>query len=127
MKITPRKYAQALALMLDSAEKTIIGNFLEVLRRRNRLKWLPKIMKAFEEEWLKRRGFSRIEIQYPPKFESSVQGLEHSLRQKFGDKLKIQTSAENDIIGGLRVKVDDTLIDASVETGLKRLAARLIK
>lgn len=125
MKISPRKYAQALALMLDTAEKTIIGNFIEVLRQRKQTKMLPKILRAFEEEWLKQRGIKKIDILYPKSFESSLLELEERLTDIVGEKLKIKALPSNDLIGGFKIKIDDTLIDASVEGNLAALAKRL--
>ncbi|MEK7523885.1 MAG: ATP synthase F1 subunit delta [Patescibacteria group bacterium] len=127
MKITPRKYAKALAIMLDSAEKTIISNFLSVLRQRHQMKLLPKIMEAFEEEWMKHRGITQVDVTYPENFESSMQDLDARLREKLGDKISVQAVPSDGMIGGFKVRIDDTLIDASVEGMLKMLEARLKK
>lgn len=125
MKITPRKYAQALALMLDTAEKTIIGNFIEVLRQRKQTKMLPKILRAFEEEWLKQRGIKKVDILYPKSFESSLPELEERLADIVGEKLKIRALPSSNLIGGFKIKIDDTLFNASVEGNLAALAKRL--
>lgn len=125
MKISSRKYARALALMLDAADRVIIGNFLAVLRKRRQMKLLPKILAAFEEEWLAQRGYARVEVQYPKKFEASLADLEKKLKEKLGDKLSLRAIPREDLIGGYRVRIGDTLIDASVENSLQLLAHKI--
>lgn len=125
MKITPRKYAQALALMLGSAEKAIIMNFLQVLKQRRQIKMLPKIMKMFDYEWRKQRGITDVEVAYPPQFPSSLENVHRALTEVFGDKLHITTKPTEKLIGGFQVKIGDTLIDASVAGRLEKLAKRI--
>lgn len=125
MKITARKYAQALALLLDTPDKTIIGNFFALLRQRKQSKMLPKILRAFEEEWYKQRGITLVTVHYPPKFESSLLELEEKLKEKLGAKICLKKFPVEDLIGGFTLKVDDTLIDASIAGGLRELTHRL--
>lgn len=127
MKITARKYAQALALMLDSAEKTIIENFLALLRQRKQTRLLPKILKSFETEWLKRRGYTKVQVAYPKQFASSLPELEAALKAKLGDNIHMESKPAEDLIGGYQVRVDDILIDASIQGRLKALERRLGK
>ena len=125
MKITPRKYARALAMMLDSVETTIIKNFLEVLQSRNQMKLLPKILPAFDEEWRKIRGIVKVEVQYPEKFEESLHELEKAIKERFGDKVIMTAKPSSELIGGFRMKLDDNVIDASVQGMLAALEHKL--
>lgn len=128
MKITPKKYAQALAMMMDAnADRTVIANFLKLLKQRRQLKLLPKIVSAFQQEWLKRKGITRIDIVYPEKFEESLREFEQQLHRMLGDKLHISASPSESLIGGMQCRIEDTLIDASIASNLKALAARLQK
>lgn len=125
MKITAQKYAQALALMLDSAEKTIIENFLALLRQRKQTRLLPKILKNFENEWRRQRGYTKVQVSYPKKFESELPELEAALRAKLGDKIHLDAISDENLIGGYQVRVDDTLIDASIQGRLKALEKKI--
>lgn len=125
MRISPKKYAQALAIMLDTAERAIIANFLAVLRSRRQLKYLPRIMRAFDGEWLKHRGIKKVEILYPDRFPDSLAGLEKNLKERLGDKLKISAVPASNLIGGFKVRIGDTLMDASVASQLKALERKI--
>jgi F-type H+-transporting ATPase subunit delta len=127
MKITPRKYAQALAQTLEEKEdpKAIIRNLLAFLRRRKQFRLLPKILQAFEEEWSRRRGIVRMRVTYPARFAQSLQELKEYFEKALGKTIEITDKPSETILGGFRVQIDDTLIDASLETRLNALKHRL--
>lgn len=127
MKITPRKYAQALAQTLEEAKdaKEIIRNLLTLLRRRKQFRLLPKILQAFEEEWSARRGIVKMRVTYPERFEDSLSELEKHLKEKLGKHIEMHSISSKTLIGGFRLHVDDILIDASLESRLRALSRRL--
>lgn len=125
MKITTRKYAQALAQMVDGENKAIIKNFLDMLRRRKQTKLLNKIMKQFEKEWYKLHDIVQLEVSYPKKFESSLAEFEKNMETKFHGKVKITAIPSDELTGGLKMKIDDTLIDGTLEGRLRTLAKNL--
>lgn len=128
MKITARKYAQALVEILEEKKdpQVVIKNLLLVLRKRKQFRLLPKIIRAFEEQWLERRGIVKIEVTYPRKFPDSPKELENILSQKLGKTIDMNAIPSDSIIGGFRLLAADTLIDASVSGRLKALSRRLI-
>lgn len=127
MKITPKKYGQLLASMLETADdvKKVAPKFLAMLRRRKQYKLLPKILKAFEREWLKLRGMAEVKITYPKKFESSLDELKKRLQEKLGGKLSFKSYPADELIGGVKIMMDDNLIDASVSGRLRALQNKL--
>lgn len=127
MKITPAKYAQALAQTLegDSDPREIIKNLLILLQRKKQFRLLPKILAAFEQEWAKRRGVVKMDVTYPEKFEVSLAELEKNLAAKLGKPIDMRAKPSKTLLGGFRVRVEDTLIDASLESRLKALERRL--
>lgn len=128
MKITPRKYAQALADMMEKSSDKVaaIRNFLAFLRRKKQFRLLPKVMLAFEKEWNAREGIVKLSVTYPEKFEQSVAELGRKIGASLGKKVAIQSKPSQKLIGGFTVQMDDTLIDASVQGRLKSLEQKLI-
>lgn len=128
MKIPPKKYAKAFALALEKTKdpKTLVRNLLELLRRRKQMRLLPKILDAFEEEWNREHGVMKLRVAYPEKYKDSVRELENALSKKLGKKLQVETKSSGTLIGGFRLRLEDMLIDASIETRLKTLASRMV-
>lgn len=129
MKFSPRKYAKALVEALDSKEadeKGVIKNFLLVLQKRRNLKLLPKIQSAFEEEWNKKHGIVHMEVTYPSKFPEALKQLEESLAKALGKKVSLKEKPSSNIIGGYLIRVNDMLIDGSLDGQLNQLRHKLI-
>lgn len=127
MKISPRKYAQALAQTLEAAkdQKIIIANFLTLLQRKKQFRLLPKILHAFEQEWNRRRGIVKMSINYPAKFEASLAGFVQGLEQALQKKIHVIARPSSSLIGGFRIRTADMLIDASIEGRLAELSHKL--
>lgn len=137
MKITPRKYAQALAQAFEEIKDPqdpqvvtqYIASLLALLRRRKQFRLLSKIVEAFEHEWNRRRGIVKLKVTYPAQFKNSITELEEKLRSigmRGLASLCISGQRSSTLIGGVRIEIEDTLIDGSLETRLKTLAKKLI-
>lgn len=125
MKLTAKKYAQALAQLLaekDVTPKTVAKHFIDTLRRRKQTKLLPSILKHVQTEWCKANGITQIEVEYAPKFKDSLEAFENALKDK---NVLVHATPREDLIGGYRIKIDDLLIDASLKGRLNTLAHQL--
>ena len=129
MKISSKKYAQALMAAFENADdpKPAIKNLLNLLRRKKQLKLLSKILQAFEELWNQTHGIVKMEVSCPKKFESSLQVLEKSLAEKTGKKIIFKQKIDDSLIGGFAIRVGDTLIDASLKARLNVLQSGLLR
>lgn len=123
MKISPTKYGLALADMLEKAEKPeeIIRHFLHLLRRRKMMKFLSKILRVFEQEWRRRKSIVSLEVFAPKKFEPSSLRVSEAIGKKFGKTTITKFHADESLLGGLKIRYDDVLVDASLKNRLKKL------
>lgn len=127
MKVSPKKYAHALAEALtpikdqEQQVQQYIKNFLALLQKNRQLKQLPKIFEAFEREWAARNGTLKIKVWYPSAFKDSLVQLENNLSTSLAKKINLQAIPADSLIGGFRLMHDDTLIDASVSGQLEAL------
>ena len=129
MKITPRQYAIALLESLDgkkTSEK--IGNFLLILKRRNDLKLLNKILVEFEKEWLKVNNQVKGAITSATKLsEKTKDHVESIIKKVFkAEKVELEIKEDASLIGGLVLRIDDSLIDGSVKSKLAKLERELL-
>lgn len=127
MKITPSKFAKALADILEKAPnpKEAIKNFFAVLQRKKAMKLLQKILTSFEKEWADRRNIKRLFIRTPKKFEKDTENFIQEFEKKSGTKIEAKIIADDSLIGGMVIHTDDTLIDASMKHQLKQLKSSL--
>jgi F-type H+-transporting ATPase subunit delta len=101
-------------------------NLIKVLVEYGRLSILPVITHAFEE--LKALDEGTLEAQIIAAAKPSaaeVKDLVTRLEAKFGKKIEASVSVDPEIIGGIKIIVGDTVIDASVKGQLQNLAYTL--
>lgn len=124
MKITSSQYAQAL---FDAVSETapkdhdkVLDNFVRILAQNGDLGKYDEIDAEYRKLKLESQGVKEAEVTVAKDSEINS-GLIHQLNEIIGKKVEIKKQVDESIIGGVVVRVDDTLIDASVRTQLNNL------
>ena len=87
---------------------------------------LPAITSAFEELKAQDEGVLDAQIIAAAKIsDKEVKDLVKRLETKFGKKITASVTVDPEIIGGIKIVVGDTVIDASVKGQLQNLAYAL--
>ena len=98
-------------------------NFVGVLAGNRRLGRLPEIIRAFFTIAAAQRGESTAEVTSAhPLGEDQVEALRQKLEAREGRNVKIKTSVDADLLGGLVVTIGSKRIDSSIRTRLNSLA-----
>jgi F-type H+-transporting ATPase subunit delta len=101
-------------------------NLIKVLVEYGRLSVLPAISEAFEALKAQDEGTLEANIIAASKPSAAeVKDLVKRLEAKFGKKVEATVSIDPEIIGGIKIIVGDTVIDASVKNQLQNLAYSL--
>ncbi len=101
-------------------------NLIKVLVEYGRLSILPAITAAFEELKAQDEGILEAQIIAATKLSAAeTKDLVKRLEAKFGKKIEATVSVDAEIIGGIKIIVGDTVIDASVKNQLQNLAYTL--
>jgi F-type H+-transporting ATPase subunit delta len=101
-------------------------NLIKLLVEYDRLAILPEIAAIFEELKAQDEGTLDAEITAATKLdEAQVKTLVSQLQARFGKKIEASVKVDPEIIGGIKIVVGDTVIDASVRGRLQELAYTL--
>ncbi len=101
-------------------------NLIKVLVEYGRLSILPAITSAFEELKAQDEGVLEAQIIAATKLSAAeTKDLVKRLEERFGKKVEATVSVDAEIIGGIKIIVGDTVIDASVKNQLQNLAYTL--
>lgn len=128
MKITPKQYAQALyELVIDKSPKEAnleLGKFVSLLAKQGKLSLTNKIIEQFMKIWDKEHSEIEAEIITARKLDKSIakELIEDLVAKK--TKVKNITAKEyvnKDILGGVIIKYEDKVIDASLRSKLQEL------
>lgn len=101
-------------------------NLIKVLIEYGRMSVLPAISSAFEELKAQDEGVLDAQIIAAAKLSAAqTKDLVKRLEAKFGKKVEATVTVDAEIIGGIKIIVGDTVIDASVKGQLQNLAYTL--
>jgi F-type H+-transporting ATPase subunit delta len=101
-------------------------NLVKLLVEYGRLSVLPAISEAFESlKALDEGTLDAVIIAAVKPSAAEVKDLVNRLEAKFGKKIEASVSVDPEIIGGIKIIVGDTVIDASVKGQLQNLAYSL--
>lgn len=104
----------------------LFANFLRVLARHDRLEMLPSIRSVVETELERRSGQRRVRVTSAVELSSAAaESIRSSLRTALQCEPILETRVDSALIGGLVIRVGDTVYDGSLKTQVKQLRARL--
>jgi len=105
-----------------------LENFLRLLQSNNRLSILPEIFILFDKLVEDEENTARAVIQSAFAMnDQDKQQFEELLSKKFGRKILAEVKVDPELIGGVKILINDTVIDASVKGSLEKMAAQIIK
>jgi F-type H+-transporting ATPase subunit delta len=101
-------------------------SFLRVLIEGDRISVLPEIQAKFESLKDAADGIAKATIETAFAFQGNeLAELTSALEKRFGRKIEATITVTPELIGGARVTVGDTVIDATVQEQLRAMAAQL--
>jgi F-type H+-transporting ATPase subunit delta len=130
MKFSVSQYAEALYHTLSETkpkdQEKVINNFIQVLKTNGDLGGYEAIIGEYEVLDRKMKGIKEVEMVTAHDGEISKEVIT-SLNSVIGDNIELKKKVDESLIGGIVVKVEDTLIDASVRGHLHKLKNNLSK
>ncbi len=115
--------AQAVAALAQRAElSALVRDFLAVVARNRRLFAVRAMIDGFLAMLAERRGEVTAEVvAAQPLTESQLAALGEHLRRTAGRRVSIDARVDQRLIGGMIVKVGSRMVEASIESKLRRL------
>jgi F-type H+-transporting ATPase subunit delta len=103
-----------------------MGNMLALVLRRRRVERLPGIAREFRRLYNRRAGIVEATATSAAELDSTeLAALRTRLEQMTGGRIELETHVDPALLGGIQVRLGDTLIDGSVRGRLERLRNQL--
>jgi F-type H+-transporting ATPase subunit delta len=100
--------------------------FVRVLVEADRVAVLPQISAMFDDLRNDTEGVATARIDSAfPLTDAQVAELKETLEKRFGKKIEATVNIDPELVGGARITVGDTVIDASVQAQLQSMANQL--
>lgn len=126
-KNTPKQYAVALYQTLkDLPENKLtlaLQKFAALLAKDHKLKQANKIIDEFIHYAKKQDGVVEIEITAARELDDKII---KKIKGNFGDKVEAVIKLDEDVLGGIKIKMENKILDGSLKTQLNKLKQTLI-
>lgn len=104
----------------------LVGRFVQLLSDRDRIGRLPQIVAAFEYLLDQKLGKVEVDVTVATKLDDAqLEDVRERVGKALGKDAVIHQYVDEEIIGGMILKVGDKVIDASVRRQLEAMRERL--
>lgn len=125
-KRSNRQYAVALYDITKDVQSEkldeVLEQFVLLLHRDHRLKQAGNILSEYKKYSKLQSGVNEIEIVSARKLDDT--SIE-KIKSAFGSKVEETLKTDESMIGGIKVRIGDKILDASISTQIKRLKSEL--
>ena len=106
----------------------IIENFLKLLIEKHRVPTTFRIRRAFDELWREENKLLPVEVTSAIELDKkTVKQIGDRIGEETGRKIELTESVDPDILGGLVIRVGNSIIDASIRARLDSLRKQVAK
>ena len=110
-----------LARVVVDADPTFV-NFLQVLLENHRLPLIHRIRRQVDVLWDHENKRLPVEVTSAVALDRSVvEALEARIREQTGQNVQLESKVDPDILGGIVLRVGNSILDASVRNRLEQL------
>ncbi|HEX4107848.1 MAG TPA: ATP synthase F1 subunit delta [Solirubrobacteraceae bacterium] len=106
----------------------IIINFLELLIENHRMPVLFRVRAAFEELWEAENQLLPVHITSAVVLdEATTRAIGEQIGQRTGRRVQLSSEVEPEILGGIILRVGNSILDASIRNRLERLRKQVAR
>ena len=103
-------------------------NFLKVVARHGRFGMLPAIVRSYRKLVNEKAGRAEVLVRTATPLPDDLRGnVVAALESRLGKQIDLQTEIDPSLIGGMVIRVGDTVFDGSIANRLERLRQTAIK
>jgi F-type H+-transporting ATPase subunit delta len=113
--------------VLDGAEPAL-ENFLELLIEKHRMPVLFRIRRQFDERWQEEHRMLPVQVTSAVQLDdATVQHIKDSIADQTDRTIELTTEVDPDILGGIVLRVGNSILDASIKNRLETLRRQVAR
>ena len=117
--------------MLDAAlggSNELVSRFLTLMNERNRLGMLAEVIDAFETLLDEKLGKVEVDVTVAERLgDEELEQVRQRVGAALGREAIVHQYVDAEIIGGMILRVDDRIVDASVRRQLQAMKERMLR
>jgi len=113
-------------IVTDADERVL--NFLELLAERHRMPALFRIRRLFDDLWADEHKLLAVTVTSATELDQGlVDDIGKRIEEQTGREVELSSNVDPDVLGGLRVRVGNMVLDATVRNRLEQLRKQVAK
>jgi ATP synthase F1 delta subunit len=117
----------ALHRAVTDADETIV-NFLELLVEKHRMPAIFRIRREFDDLWREENKLLSVQLTSAIALDDeTVQSLGRTIGERTGRKVDVTANVNPDILGGIVLRVGNSILDASIRNRLESLRKQVAR
>ena len=118
---------EGLRRAIEDADEAFV-NFLELVIENHRMPALFRIRREFDELWEEENRLLPVQVTSAvPLDDAVVQDIGSTIGEQTGRQVELSSSVDPDILGGIVVRVGNSILDASIRNRLEQLRKQVAK
>ena len=123
---TPEK-KEGLEKTLEGADETLV-NFLELLIEKHRMPAIFRIRRYYDGLWEQENKILPVQISTATELDkATVKQIGDRIAKDTGQKIELTADVDPDILGGIVLRVGNSILDASIRTRLENLRKQVAR
>ena len=120
--------SEMLRKLFEGKASPLVFNFLRVMNAHNRLDHLTEVIGAYDELLDQKLGKIEVDLTVArPLTPEQLASAQQKISKSLGKDAVVHTYVDEDIIGGMIIRVGDELIDASVRSQLQSMKRQMLE
>ena len=118
---------EGLGNLLDGADEAV-SNFLELLVEKHRMPAIFRIRREFDALWEEENRLLPVQVTSAIELdESTVRQIGDAIGEQTGRQIELTSAVDPGILGGIVLRVGNSILDASIRNRLERLRQQVAK
>jgi F-type H+-transporting ATPase subunit delta len=112
---------EGLGTLLEDVDP-VVGNFLELLIENHRMPAIFRVRRDFDQLWEQENHLLPVTVTSAVELdEATVKSIGETIGQQTGQQIQLTANVDPDVLGGLVVRVGNSILDASIRNRLENL------
>ena len=112
---------------LDGADEILI-NFLRLLLEKHRMPAIFRIRRQYDELWEAENRLLPVQVTSAIELEeATVRQIGDAIGEQTGQRIELTSRVDPDILGGIVLRVGNSILDASIRSRLEQLRKQVAK
>ena len=102
--------------------------FLGLMTEEKSVKIIRQVIKAFDALYKEKEGIVAVQAHVAKKLDADeVETLQHNLQKAMNKKADMTVEVDKQLLGGIKLRIENTFLDATLQSKLNRLQGELLQ